>query len=142
MISEMLRQPQVATAEIVWNLLLNHIAALVEDHVDSESVSDTTQALIYAATVVKIEESDKEIEILEAVDAEKVMMEAFEAAMITRLAKFEYTAERADENWPTIEELYTSMPRRLAKAIGTTIGHKVASQVFAAHRYYTEGEGK
>jgi len=140
MISEMLRQPQVATAEIIWDLLLSHVAALVEDHVDCDSVHDTTRALIHAATVAKIEESDKEIEILEAVDAERVMMEAFEAAVVKRLAKFSYTVEQADENWPAIDSLYTRMPRRLAKAIGTTMGHKVANQVYAIHRHYTGGD--
>ncbi|MFA5053350.1 MAG: hypothetical protein WC565_04790 [Parcubacteria group bacterium] len=137
MISEMLRKPQVATAEIVWNLLLDHVAALVEDSADCDLVHDTTRALIHAATIAKIEESDKEIEILEAVDAEKVMMEAFEAAMVKRLAKFAYTVERADENWPAIDSLYTRMPHRLAKAIGTTMGHKMANQVYAIHRHYT-----
>ena len=128
MIGEVMRQSRVATAEVVWNLLLDHLSAVANDDVDSLSVDSITAALIQAAIVSRndYEADEEDVEILAAVDAERVMMEAFEATMCGYLKDYNYTKEQAGQNWPIIDALYVDMPRLLAKRIGRTLGVKTA----------------
>jgi len=136
MISEMMRQSRVATAEVVWNLLLDHLSAVVNDDVDSLSVDSITAALIQAAIVARndYEADEVEVEILSAVDAERVMMATFEATMCGYLKDCNYTKEQAEQNWPIIDALYVDMPRLLAMRIGRTLGVKTAMQVKSWNR--------
>lgn len=93
-------------------------------------------------TIKQREASSKEVVLLDKDEAERVMREAFEAAMRKGLAEFDalyqlfkHTADQADQNWP-LPMPYVPIPRKLARQIGKTLGVKTAASVLAIHRQY------